>query len=320
MERRFTGIVLAGGKGTRMRSHKNKLLHRILGKELIKFPVEALEKAGAQDIIIIAGPHNQKGIKKLLGKRAKYVLQKEALGTAHAVWQAGNLLEGYKGEVFIIVGDSPYVSGEILNQLLEFHKKTGSDLTLISSVFNNPPSYGRIVKDEKDFVKKVVEEVDATPEEKKIKEVNSSYYCFTWEKISPLLHKIRINEKKGEYYLTDIVWLAYKNGLKTSALRIDDPLLIKGINTRGDLSEASLYFSRRNIEELEEKGVTFFGKESVTVEFNVNIGRGTMIYPCTYIGWGTKIGKNCKIGPFVYLEGTKVMDGEKISFVKIVEE
>ncbi|MCD6455079.1 MAG: NTP transferase domain-containing protein [Candidatus Aminicenantes bacterium] len=317
MDRKTAVIILAGGKGTRMHSKKNKLLHKILGRELIRFPVEAAENVEAEKIILVVGPHNQKEIKSLLRDRVDYVLQKEALGTAHAVWQAEPLLEGFTGETFVIVGDSPYISGEILKKLLNFHRENKAALTLISSVFENPPAYGRIIKDEKGFVKKVVEEIDASEEEKKIKEVNSSYYCFTWEKIAPLLHKIDINQKKGEYYLTDIVEIAYNAGLKTLALKIDDPLLTKGINSRADLSEAAKYFSMKNINALEETGVTFFGKETITVEFNVRIGKDTVIHPCTYLGENTEIGKNCEIGPFVYLKNAKIPSGTKLSYAKI---
>jgi len=317
MERNIGAIVLAGGKGTRMRSRKNKLVHKILGKEIIKFPVDACIEMGAAPVVVIVGPHNHGDIKKVLGQDVKYAMQREALGTAHAVWQAEQHFQGFKGDVLIIVGDSPYISREILEILINFHRENQADITLISSVFEDPPPYGRLIKDEKGWVKRVVEEIDATEEEKKVKEVNSSYYCISWERVSPLLHEIKINEKKGEYYLTDIVEIAYNHGLKTIALRIDQPLLTKGINTRADLSEAAAYFSKKNMEELEEKGVTFFGKETITVEFNVKIGRDTIIHPCTDLGEGTEIGKGCEIGPFVLLRKIRIPEGTIISYAKM---
>ncbi len=317
MERKTGAIILAGGKGTRMHSRKNKLVHKILGREIIKFPVEACKEAGADPVVVVVGPHNHGDIKKVLGQSVKYAMQREALGTAHAVWQAEQHFQGFEGEVFIVVGDSPYISREILEGLLKFHRENEADITIISSVFENPPAYGRLIKDENGMVKRVVEEIDATEEEKKIKEVNSSYYCLNWERVSPLLHEIKVNEKKGEYYLTDIVEIAYNNGLKTLALCLDEPLLTKGINTRADLSEAAEYFSRKNMEELEEKGVTFFGKETITVEFNVKIGKDTVVYPLTYLGEGTEIGKGCEIGPFVLLKNIRIPEGTKLSYAKM---
>lgn len=317
METKVGAIVLAGGKGTRMRSRKSKLVHKILGKEIIKFPVEACREMGADPVVVVVGPHNHGDIKRVLDRDVKYAIQREALGTAHAVWQAEQHFKDFKGEVLILVGDSPYISKEILENLINFHRKNQADITIISSVFETPPAYGRLIKDERGWVKRVVEEIDATEEEKKIKEVNSSYYCISWERVFPLLHEIKINEKKGEYYLTDIVEIAYNHGLKTIAFRLDQPLLTKGINTRADLSEAATYFSRRKMEELEQKGVTFFGKETITVEFNVRINRDTIIYPCTYLGEGTEIGKGCEIGPFVLLRNIRIPEGTRLSYAKM---
>lgn len=312
-------VILAGGEGTRMKSAKNKLLHKILGKEIIKFPVEAAINVGAEKVIVVVGPHNRNEIEKLFQEEVDFALQKQPLGTADAVKAAEEKLADFEGYVFVLVGDSPYVSSELLESLLEFHMKERNCVTIISSVFEQPPPYGRIIRDEKGWVIRVVEEIDATEEELKIKEVNSSYYCFTWEKVRPLLRQIKKNPRKGEYYLTDVVELAYKAGLKTGALRLQNPLLTKGINTRADLSEAADYYSRKNIQKLEENGVTFFGKDKIVVEFDVEIGRDTVIYPFTYLGAGTCIGSNCEIGPFVYLKGAKIEDNSIVKFKKIEE-
>ena len=320
MEGKTAAVILAAGKGVRMKSSKNKLLHKILGKEIIRFPVEACQGIGAEPLVVVAGPHNINAFRSIFPKGINFALQQKPLGTAHALWQAEKYLQGFQGNVLVLVGDSPYVNVEILSRLLEFHRETSSDLSLISSVFDQPPPYGRVIKDEDGRVMRVVEEIDASEEELKIKEVNSSYYAFRWETISPLLHRIDQNPKKGEYYLTDIVEIAYKNGLKTSALRIDNPLLTKGINTRKDLAEASEYFNRKNIEALMDAGVSFVSPSSVVVEFNVHVGRDTVIYPFTYLGQGTHIGKKCNIGPFAFLKKVKIEEGWEISFVKMVGE
>ncbi len=320
MERKTAAVILAAGKGVRMKSSRNKLLHKILGKEIIRFPVEACQGIGAEPIIVVAGPHNIRGFRKIFPGEVNFALQPKPLGTAHALWQAEKFLEGFQGDVLVLVGDSPYVNVEILSMLLKFHRETSSDLSLISSIFKEPPPYGRIIKDEEGKVSRVVEEIDATEEELKIKEVNSSYYAFRWETISSLLHRIKQNPRKGEYYLTDIVEIAYKNGLKTSALRIDNPLLSKGINTRKDLAEASEYFNRKNIEALMESGVSFVSPSSAVVEFDVHVGRDTIIYPFTYLGEGTRVGKKCIIGPFAFLKKVKIEDEWEVSFVKMVGE
>ncbi len=320
MERKLAAVILAAGKGTRMKSSRNKLLHRILGKEVIRFPVEAAQGAGAEPIIVVAGPHNISGFRKIFPKGIQFALQKKALGTAHALRQAEEFLEEFSGDLLVLVGDSPYINAELLKELIHHHRETSSSLTLISSVFQQPPPYGRIIRDEKGWVIKVVEEIDATEDELKIREVNSSYYAFRWEEIRPLLPLIKENPKKGEFYLTDIVEIAYRKGLKTSALRIDDPLLTKGINTKEDLAEANEYFNRRNIQALLESGVSFVSREDVVVEFGVHVGRDTVIYPFTYLGKGTFVGKNCRIGPFAYIKGVRVEDGWTLSFVKMVSE
>ncbi len=319
MNKKLVSIILAGGKGTRMKSQKNKLVHKILGKEVIKFPVEASISIGAEKIIVVAGPHNINDLKATLSeyKNIDFVLQDEPLGTAHAVWQAEKKLKDYKGTVFILVGDSPYLTKEILENLYNFHRERKADITVLTSEFNEPPPYGRIIKDERGFIKRIVEEIDATEEEKKIKEVSASYYAIEWEKVKELLHKIKLNPRKKEYYLTDLVELAYKNSLKTIAFKINESILTKGINSRSDLSEANEYFSRKNIEKLEKTGVTFIGKETIFVEFDVEIGNDTVIFPFTYIGSGTKIGRECEIGPFVFLKNTEVKDKTKIYFKRI---
>ncbi len=319
MKRKLASIILAGGKGTRMKSKKNKLVHKILGKEVIKFPVEASILVGVDKIIVVAGPHNIKDLKKALSgyEEVEFVIQGKPLGTAHAVWQAEEKLKDYNGTVFILVGDSPYITKKILEDLYGFHKKEKADITILTSEFDNPPPYGRIIRDEKGFIKRIVEEIDATEEEKKIKEVSASYYAIEWQKIEGLLHKIKLNPRKGEYYLTDIVELAYESSLKTVAFKIDEPILTKGINSRADLSEANEYFSKKNIESLEKNGVTFIGKETIFVEFDVEIGRDSIIFPFTYIGSGTKIGAECEIGPFVYLRNTEIKNNTKISLAKI---
>ncbi len=313
-------IVLAGGEGTRMKSSLNKLLHKVLGKEVIRFPVEAAKAAGAQRIVVVAGPHNIQQLRELLGDEVEFALQPKPLGTADATKAAAEKLRDFDGYVFVVVGDSPYINEKILNQLLDFHLKEGNAVSLISSVFDNPPPYGRVIKDSRGWVERVVEEIDATEEELAIKEVNSSYYCLSWQKVLPLLYKIKINPKKGEYYLTDIVELAYREGLKTGALRIDNPLLTKGVNTRADLSEAADYYSRKNIEKLEAEGVTFFGKDKIVVEFDVEVGRDTIVYPFSYLATGTRIGEGCEIGPFVYLKGVKIPEGSKVKFTSMEGE
>ena len=319
MANKLKAVVLAAGKSTRMNSARSKVLHKVLGKEIINYLIDSLVACDIADgdIIVVAGD-NQAEIAGALERKVTYALQREPLGTAHALLAAQEQLAGYGGELLVLVGDNPYITAGALQKLIAHHRRSQAQCTLISALFPSPPPpYGRILRDEHGAVTGIVEEKDATPEQRQIREVNASIYLFDNRVVFPLLAEIGCRNAKKEYYLTDILAILQRKGFTVNALQADDCDIAIGINDRLDLQAAQDTFNRRIQQRLiEENGVTILQPATVTIEPGVQIGRDTVIHPCTYLAAGTRIGKNCAIGPFVYLKNVRVNDDEKVVFEK----
>ncbi len=272
-----------------------------------------------QDIILVAG-ENIDELKKVVCRDVRYAIQKEQLGTADALLSAREYIHDFDGDVLVTAGDNPYITALELKKLIDRHNETKAQCTFMSAVFpSRPPAYGRILRDESGAVTGVVEEADATPEQIKIREVNASIYMFENPTVFPLLSKIDNNNEKGEYYLTDIIEILKNGNYKIEAAKTDDYFVSIGINNRWELQEAQKKFNENRLKQLAvNHGVTILQPETVTIEYDVQIGPDTTIYPSTYIASGTVIGSNCRIGPFVYLEKVEVEDGSEIRFEKRV--
>lgn len=313
---------MAAGKSTRMKSDYSKVVHKILGKEIINFLLDNLVEAGIEenDIILVAG-QNLEELKQVISRDVRYVIQQRQLGTADALMAAKEYMDGFDGDVLVVVGDNPYISSGELKRLIRQHRQNKANCSMLSAVFpSTPPAYGRIIRDENGAVSGIVEQLDATPEQLKIREVNASIYLFDNPVVFPLLFKIDNNNAKGEYYLTDIIHILKERGHTIDAVKTDDYFVSIGINNRWELQEAQQRFNEARLKQLAvEQGVTVLQPDTVTVEFDVEIGTDTVIYPNTYIAAGTRIGKNCEIGPFVYLKNVEVADNETIQFGKRVE-
>jgi bifunctional UDP-N-acetylglucosamine pyrophosphorylase/glucosamine-1-phosphate N-acetyltransferase len=312
-------VVLAAGRSTRMKSERSKVLHRILGREIIRYLLDSLIACGIQEknIIVVAGD-NRDEIEKVIGSGVRFALQREPRGTAHALLSAAELVAGHAGELLVVVGDNPYISAGELRKLIARHRQDQAQCSFISAVFPGAiPAFGRVVRDERGRVQRIVEEKDASPEERRIREVNASIYLFDNPVVFPLLSRIGNDNAKKEYYLTDIIAILRRENLKVEAVPADDRDIAIGINDRRDLQEAQKKFNFRTQQRLMlEGGVTILQPETVTVEHDVEIGRDTVIFPCTYLGAGTRIGKNCVIGPFAYLKNARVNDGGTVAFMK----
>jgi bifunctional UDP-N-acetylglucosamine pyrophosphorylase/glucosamine-1-phosphate N-acetyltransferase len=243
----LASVVLAAGKSTRMKAGTNKVLLPILGKPMIRYQVEALRAAGIEKVFMIVGFQAEQ-VKAELGKEVDYVHQAEQKGTGHALIQARKKLLslGPDIDVVVTVGDNPYITAEILKDLIRVHRCTESAATIVTAVFDIPPPYGRVIRDAQGRVVKVVEEFDATPEERLIKEVHVSIYCFRAAVVLPLLDEIKNDNAKKEYYLTDIIGILTRRGHKVETLTSDDPRTTLGINTPADLAEAERYFAGRS--------------------------------------------------------------------------
>ena len=306
-----------------MKSSSSKILHKILGREIINILADAFMESGipAEDLIVVTG-RDDGAVKKVMDNRVCFAIQEEPLGTAHALLSARNQLKNFQGNLIVAVGDNPHFSDSDIRKLIDHHRSEKVHCTLLSAVFpHDPPPYGRILRDRRDMVIGVVEEMDASPAQLKIKEVNSSVYMFDFQRVFPLLSEINNHNRKKEYYLTDIVGILVQKGLKVSALVAEHNWTSIGINTRWELQLAQKRLNQRNQMKLAlEKGVTILQSETVTIEFGVEIGRDTTIFPFTYIARGTTIGKNCQIGPFALLSNATIPDNSLIAFKKMGQE
>lgn len=318
MENDIIAIVMAAGKGTRMKSKNSKLVQKIYGKEIVKRAVENAEKAGVKDIVAVVG-YKKEEVMKVLGDNIKYAFQDEMLGTGHAVMQAKEYLKGKKGKVLVLNGDVPLIRPETLNKLIEKSIENKEYATLLTAIYDDPTGYGRIVRDEGGNIEGIVEEKDTTEEQKKITEINAGIYCFDIEALLEALEKITPNNKQGEYYITDVIQIMNNRGLKTGAVIVEDNTEILGINDRIQLGILTKVLQMRINTELMKHGVTIEDTNTTYIYDDVEIGMDTVIHPNTIIKSGVIIGEDCEIGPNSYIrEGCKLANKVKIgSFVEI---
>ena len=318
MENDIIAIVMAAGKGTRMKSKNSKLVQKIYGKEIVKRAVENAQKAGVRDIVAVVG-YKKEEVMKVLGDNIKYAYQDEMLGTGHAVMQAKEYLKGKKGKVLVLNGDVPLIRPETLNKLIEKRIENKEYATLLTAIYDDPTGYGRIVRDEGGNIEGIVEEKDTTPEQKKIKEINAGIYCFDIEALLKALEKVTPNNKQGEYYITDVIQIMNDSGLKTGAVLVEDNTEILGINDRIQLGILTKVLQMRINTELMKNGVTIEDTNTTYIYDDVEIGMDTVIHPNTTIKSGVTIGEDCEIGPNSYIrEGCKLANHVKIgSFVEI---
>lgn len=314
-------VILAAGKGTRMKSETTpKVLHQIMGKTLLGYVLDNVKNFASEQFVIV-GHHAQEveDFVKTNYTNAKTVLQTPQLGTGHAVSMVCPNLENYDGLILILCGDTPLIKAETLKSFVDFHKSNNSDITVMSTIFDNPTNYGRIIRDTDNSLKCIVEEKDATPEQKAVKEVNAGIYCLNWGKVKSAFSQLKTNNAQGEYYLTDIISWGKEQALKVNAFILDDSDEIYGINSRLNLATATKIMNRRNLERYMENGVTIVDPESTWISEDTEIGTDTIIYPATYIEGKNKIGKSCKIGPCAHLRGgVEVCDNVKVgNFVEV---
>ena len=313
-------VILAAGKGTRMKSETSKVLHEIYGKPLLGYVLDAVKNIASENFVIVG--HHAEDVSTFVEKNyqnAKTVLQSPQLGTGHAVSMVCPSLENYDGLVVILCGDTPLITEDTIEKFVDFHKKQNSDLTVMSTIFENPTNYGRIIREQDNTLKCIVEEKDATPEQKAVKEVNAGIYCLNWGKIKAAFSQLTSNNAQGEYYLTDIIEWGKKQNLNVNAYILENNEEIYGINSRLNLAEATSILTRRVLHNLMINGVTIVDPASTWISPDTEIGQDTVVYPSTYIEGKNKIGKNCKIGPCAHLRGgVEVFDNVKIgNFVEV---
>ena len=314
-------VILAAGKGTRMKSETTpKVLHEIMGKTLLGYVLDNVKNFVSEEFVIVG--HHAEEVENFVKNNydnAKTVLQSPQLGTGHAVSMVCPQLENYDGLVIILCGDTPLVREETLKAFVEFHKSHNSDITVMSTIFDNPHGYGRIIREDDNSLKCIVEEKDADSEQKAVKEVNAGIYCINWGKVKSAFGQLQSNNAQGEYYLTDIISWGKAQSLSVNAYILENSDEIFGINSRLNLAQATKMMNRRNLEKYMDEGVTIVDPDSTWISEDTTIGQDTIIYPATYIEGKNIIGKNCKIGPCAHLRGgVEVCDNVKVgNFVEV---
>lgn len=310
-------VILAGGKGTRMKSGLNKLLHEISGKPLVKYVADTVVEAGIEKNIVVIGDDGG-DVKEELGDKFEYAVQEEPLGTGHAMISAKKFLEGFSGDVCVFVGDAPFLTADIVTDLIKKHRETDADATMITTIFPDKiPPYGRILRDSTGNIIKIVEAKDASQNVLKIREVNTSHYCFKADIVLPLLKEITDDNTQKEYYLTDIFEILAQHKRKITSLLVDDFHIVFGINNREDFAGAlEIMYQRRNVHFM-KSGVTIIDPRTTYIDNTVTIDMDTIIYPFTFIEKNTHIGKDCVIGPFVKITNSSIEDNCHVQYASI---
>ena len=309
-------IILAAGKGTRMKSDTPKVLHTIFDKTLVGYVIDAVNNTGLADENFVIVGHQAERVEEYINENydnAKCVLQSPQLGTGHAVSMALPYLKDFDGEVIILCGDTPLITSETIKEFVEYHRKNKSDLTVMSAIFENPTNYGRIIRNQDDSLNSIVEEKDATPEQKAVKEINAGIYCINWAKIKPAFNELTSNNAQGEYYLTDIIKWGNEKNLSVNAYTLKNNEEIFGINSKTHLAEATKMLNNKIVQKHLDNGVQIIDPATTWISPETEIGADTVIYPSCYINGKNKIGKHCKIGPFAHLRGDVVLE----DYVKI---
>jgi bifunctional UDP-N-acetylglucosamine pyrophosphorylase/glucosamine-1-phosphate N-acetyltransferase len=300
-------IILAAGKGTRMKSDKPKVLHSLCGKAMIDYVVNLARSVGSLTYVVLG--HQSQVVKAYLGPKMNVVYQKRLLGTADAIKAVLPRLKGYRGNVVILCGDAPLLKKESLKHLLKRHSQAKAVCTFLTVHLEDPTGYGRVIRDLDNHPVAIREEKDASEDEKDISEINTGIYCFDTESLRDALKRVALNTKKKEYYLTDVIAVLAGQGKKAEALVLKDDREGLGINTHKDLAMASVIMRERILDALMLSGVRIVDPKTTYIDSGVKIGRDTVINPCTVLEHDVVIGQRCSIGPFCHLRPkTRIKD------------
>lgn len=308
-------IILAAGEGTRMKSKVSKVLHKVCGKPILSYIVDAGKAADLEKNIVVVG-HSGEMVKEYF-KDEDIIFKSQEIGedipygTGYAVMQTVDEIDD-DSTVVILYGDTPLIRGDTIKKLIAYHKENEFKGTVLTAVLEDTKGYGRIVRDESGYISKIVEDKDADKSEKQIKEINSGIYCFEGRLLKESLEKITDDNSQGEYYVTDVVEILKKEGHKLGAYKIEDSVEINGVNSRVQLAYCEDVIRARINERHMENGVTLIDPSSTYIEDGVKIGRDTIIYPGVFLQGDTEVGEDC-----VLRQGTRVEDSKIMNSVTI---
>jgi bifunctional UDP-N-acetylglucosamine pyrophosphorylase/glucosamine-1-phosphate N-acetyltransferase len=306
---RPTVVILAAGQGTRMRSAVPKVLHPVLGRPMVCWPVEAARKGGAGHVVVVGGP--DRALEPHLPDGVALAVQAEPRGTGDAVRSAADEIDA-DATVIVLSGDVPLVTSEFVRGLAEAHDANGTAATMVTMELADPGEYGRVVRDGDGSVERVVEakgEGDATPEELAINEVNTGIYAFQGAELLSALERVTADNAQGEYYLPDVLPILRGDGRRVGAHVVDDARLTLGVNDRADLAVVTLLARQGIIERHMRAGVTVVDPGSTLIEADVEIGRDTVVEPSTFLRGRTRVGEDCRIGPLTTVIDSVLGDG-----------
>ncbi|NLW43695.1 MAG: bifunctional UDP-N-acetylglucosamine diphosphorylase/glucosamine-1-phosphate N-acetyltransferase GlmU [Syntrophomonadaceae bacterium] len=300
-----------------MRSRLAKVLHPVAGVPMISHVVNAARASGIERLVVVVGHGREQVVKAVADDTIQFVVQEEQLGTGHALLQAEAAAAGSE-LILVLCGDTPLLRARTLEKFIDFHRDSRAAATVLTAKMENPQGYGRIIRDDQGDIVRIVEEKDATPEEREIREINSGIYCFNGEVFGILKHVNRDNAQ-GEYYLTDVLLEYRKNGQRVLAVPAAEEEDIYGINDRAQLAFAERILRQRKCLELMLAGVTIMDPATTYIDAQVKIGQDTVILPFTMIEGQTVIGENCVIGPGARIISSRIGDRVTIDNSKIIE-
>lgn len=300
-------IILAAGKGTRMKSKLHKVLHQVCGKTMVEHVLTQLQAADIQNIVTVVG-YGADTVKDALGDQVRYALQKQQLGTGHAVMQTEDLLGELAGQTLVVSGDTPLFTAATFNYLFQYHEQHHAAVTILTSKAPDPTGYGRIVRNEIGIVERIVEQKDASVEEQAIHEINTGVYCFDNQKLFAALKRLTNDNAQGEYYLTDVIGILKEEGEIVTAYQMEDFDESMGVNDRSALAKATKIMQKRINTQLMKDGVTLVDPETAYIDADVQIGQDTVIEGNVVIKGRTTIGVDCLIGAGSRIEDSTLHD------------
>jgi bifunctional UDP-N-acetylglucosamine pyrophosphorylase/glucosamine-1-phosphate N-acetyltransferase len=303
-------IILAAGEGTRMKSKLPKVLHSLAGRPMIKYVLDATLAIGCNKILIVIGHQAQMVQQELKDYPVEFVLQPEQLGTGDAVKRARAHIQNFEGNVLVLNGDSPLISSETLSGLV--HKHGQYPITMLTTTLEDPHGYGRIIRDTYGDVRGIVEEKDASPAQKIVKEICSGIYCFKHDILLETLEEITPNNAQQEYYLTDVIGILRKKGIPIHTHGAMDPQEVLGINDRIQLANVHQLIRQRILTEWMLNGVTIVDPQTTYIDRQVSLGRDIIIEPYSIITGKCNIGEDCHIGPFTTIEQSQLGQGVRV--------
>lgn len=311
-------IILAAGEGTRFKAETPKILYELYGKPILQCVLDAVNGVGIKRPLVVIG-YGAKEVRDFLKGKGKVVLQRRRLGTANAVKVAKNGLSPVE-DVLVLYGDVPLIKSETIKSLIKEHKRSGNSCTLLVAKLDDPTGYGRILRGPSNNIEGIIEEREATPEQRRIREINAGVYCFKRRDLFDGIKKVKKSKVKKEYYLTDLIAIFADENKKVNSVETDDPDEVIGVNSRGDLAKGFSIIRKRTINKLLNEAVTVLDPSTTFIVPDAKIGKDTIIYPFVVIEKNVKIGKNCSIGPFCRIRSGTVLedDVELGNFVEVV--